>query len=237
MKFWNTVQINRKGPLIMLAYQTGFFAFGVAMVLGINTFLNKDMDYACMGSLMAAIGIAAGIVARGGTSAVRFRLAVMMGQPRRSFLLWDTLNTAAVAAMGYLVSWIFYQTELALYGVLYPGYACQISMDKFFAWPVPLAVIPTICVLDLAIGALQVRFGAKAAAVIWIALCLTPAIVGQAVRGAASGRMTLLARLGAVILGIDGALTPGQWALAGAAALASVTGMSIWGYWGAEVRG
>ena len=59
MKFWNTVQINRKGPLIMLAYQTGFFAFGVAMVLGINTFLNKDMDYACMGSLMAAIGIAA----------------------------------------------------------------------------------------------------------------------------------------------------------------------------------
>ena len=204
MKFWNTVQINRKGPLIMLAYQTGFFAFGVAMVLGINTFLNKDMDYACMGSLMAAIGIAAGIVARGGTSAVRFRLAVIMGQPRRSFLLWDTLNTAAVAAMGYLVSWIFYQTELALYGVLYPGYACQISMDKFFAWPVPLAVIPTICVLDLAIGALQVRFGAKAAAVIWIALCLTPAIVGQAVRGAASGRMTLLARLGAVILGIDG---------------------------------
>ena len=100
MKFWNTVQINRKGPLIMLAYQTGFFAFGVAMVLGINTFLNKDMDYACMGSLMAAIGIAVGIVARGGTSAVRFRLAVMMGQPRRSFLLWDTLNTAAVAAMG-----------------------------------------------------------------------------------------------------------------------------------------
>ena len=161
MKFWNTVQINRKGPLIMLAYQTGFFAFGVAMVLGINTFLNKDMDYACMGSLMAAIGIAAGIVARGGTSAVRFRLAVMMGQPRRSFLLWDTLNTAAVAAMGYLVSWIFYQTELALYRALYPGYACQISMDKFFAWPVPLAVIPTICVLDLAIGVLQVRFGAK----------------------------------------------------------------------------
>ena len=176
-------------------------------------------------------------MARGGTSAVRFRLAVMMGQPRRSFLLWDTLNTAAIAAMGYLVSWIFYQMELALYGVLYPGYACQISMDKFFAWPVPLAVIPTICVLDLAIGALQVRFGTKAAAVIWIALCLTPAIVGQAVRGAASGRMTLLARLGAVILGIDGALTPGQWALAGAAALASVAGMSIWGYWGAEVRG
>ena len=236
MKFWNTLQVNRKAVLIMLAFQAGFFAFGVGLVLFINRFLNDEPSYGCVGSMMAAIGVFAGVAA-GGTGSTRFRLAVMMGQSRRSFLLWDTLATACRAAVGWLAAWGLYHLEIALYTALYPGFVNEMSLMPFFIWPALGAVVLGVCVLDLAIGAIQVRFGNKVFLALWLILCFSPMVVGRAVDMAQSGQATLLARLGESILAVAGALTPGQWALAGAAALASVTGMSIGGLGGAVDRG
>ena len=235
MKFWNTLRVNRDGPLVMLAFQAGFFLFGAAMVLMVNRFFNDEPSYGCMGSIMAGIGVFAGIVAKG-TGSARFRLAVMMGQSRRSFLLWDTLATACRAAAGWLVAWGLYHLEIALYTALYPGFVNELSLMPFFTWPAFGAVVLGVCVLDLAIGAIQVRFGNKAFAVVWIILCFSPMVVGRAVAGAKGGQTTLLSRLGEVILAVAGALTPGQWVIAGVALLLAAAVLSVRGYWDAEVR-
>ena len=235
MKFWNSLRVNRNGPLLMLAFQAGFFAFGVAMVLLINHFFNDDPSYGCMGAMRAGIGVFAGVVA-GGTGSARFRLSVMMGQSRRSFLLWDTLITACKAAVGWLVAWGLYHLEIALYSVLYPGFANELSLMPFFTWPAFGAVVLAVCTLDLAIGAIQIRFGNKAFAVIWFTLCFSPMVVGRAVTMSKDGQTTLLARLGDGILAVAGALTLAQWAMVGIAALLAIVALSVRGYWDAEVR-
>ena len=90
-------QATRNTPLVMMAYQLGFFLFGIVLVVVVNTFFNSDQDYAPLGSLMAIIGVFAGLVARGGGAAARFRMAVSMGQTRRDFLLIDPLLTVLLA--------------------------------------------------------------------------------------------------------------------------------------------
>lgn len=236
MKFWNMLRVNRMTALYMMAFQSGFFAFGVLMVLVINRFLNDEPSYGCMGSILAAIGIITG-VAVGGTSSVRFRVAVMMGQSRRSFLLWDTLTTACKAALGWLFGWALCHLEIALYAVIYPGFDNELSLLPFFTWPVFGGVVLGICILDLAIGAIQIRFGNRIMLIIWIILCLSPMVVGQSVGAATSGRTTIISGLGSAILAVSKALTPVQWLIAFIAALLVIAGLSIRAYWDAEVRG
>ena len=64
MRIPKYLRVSKKLFLYTLLMQLGFFAFGMVMVVIINAFFNEDMDYACMGTIMALCGILAGEIAQ-----------------------------------------------------------------------------------------------------------------------------------------------------------------------------
>lgn len=238
MTFLKYARASRKAPLYMLCWQLGFFLFGLMVVLVINAFLNDEKDYACMGSLMAAIATIVGVLARGNsTLSSRFSMAVSMGQTRRAFLLWDTVITALTAALGLLVSWCLYLLENLLYGVLYPGFENGISIDGLYRWQVLLPIAAGLCVFSLVMGAVQQRFGVKGFGVLWLVFCVSCMLVPQALNQSLEGGNSLFARFGGALLWSFSLLTPVMWACVGAAVVLVLLAASVLSFCRAEVRG
>ena len=136
------IRANRFAPVYTLFWQGIFFLIGIVMVVIINTFLNEDPDFACMGTLMALIATLVGSMARGNTNGhIRFRLAVSMGNTRKSYLLCDPIVTALTSAAGILAAWVLYQIEKGLYAVMYSGYENDMPLDIAFTWKIALLII------------------------------------------------------------------------------------------------
>ena len=227
-------QATRNTPLVMMAYQLGFFLFGIVLVVVVNTFFNSDQDYAPLGSLMAIIGVFAGLVARGGGAAARFRMAVSMGQTRRDFLLIDPLLTVLTSLLGVGVAWCLTQAETWLYSLLYPGYENELDLTVIFQWKyIPL--ILGVALLDLFLGAVHTRFGFKGFAVLWFPLCFAPAVIGQALRAAQSSSGSLLAGIGRGLLALAG-LEMTAWLAIGAAVVLAMLTFIGFSYNRAEIR-
>ena len=227
----------RRDPLWVLGWVTGFWLFGVVLVLIINATVNDEQDYACMGSLFALAGLLPGVLLRGNWSGyVRFRLAVTMGQTRRSFLLWDTVITLLTAVAGIFAAWVLWHGEAGLYRLLYPGYTNDIPMEAVFRWPVIAAVLAALPMVTLFFTGVTQRFGTKGFGVLWILLwggcLLIPAAVGRAAEGGSS----LLARLGDGVLWLAGLLPPVVWGGVGAAALIAAAAAGILSLRTAEVK-
>ena len=237
MKFFmKDLRATRNGLLIMLGFQALLFLCGVVIVLVINATVNKDQDYAAIGSMMALIGTAFGGFARGSGSCCRYRLAVCMGNTRRSYLLADPFITALIALVGIGAAWLLNWFELWLYGVLYPGWTCDLNIFEIFPlWGV-FVTMAVVCVVDLLLGAVQLRFGAKGFALIWFPMCLLPAFIGNSVDAAQSGRTSLLAQVGRGVLFLAGLLTPMMWAAVGIVIAVILVALSVWCYLTIEVR-
>ena len=226
-----------RDPLQTLAWVGGFWLFGVLLVLLINMTVNDERNYACMGTLFSLAGVLPGTLLRGNRSGhVRFRLAVTMGQTRKSFLLWDTAITLLVALLGVFAAWVLWHGETGLYRLLYPGYTNDIPMEAVFRWPVIAAVLAALPMVTLFFTGVTQRFGTKGFGILWILLwggcMLIPAAVGRAAEGGTS----LLARLGDGILGLAGLLPPMAWAGVGAAALIAAAAAGILSLRTAEVK-
>lgn len=228
-------QVSRSAALMMLAFQLGFFLFGIALVAVVNAFFNEDRDYAPIGSLMAAIGIFAGALPRGGGAASRFRLAISMGQTRRDFLLVDPLLTVLTSLFGVGAAWCLLQVEIWLYSLLYPGYENGLDLAAAFRWRYILPLVLGMALLDLFLGAVQIRFGLKGFAALWIPLCFAPLVITQAVDAAQSGGGSLLAGLGRGIIALL-ALGAAVWTAIGAAAVLALLVFSGFSYCRAEIR-
>ena len=226
-----------RDPLLSLIWVAGFWLFGVILVLLINTTVNDERNYACMGTLFSLAGILPGTLLRGNQSGhVRFRLAVTMGQTRRSFLLWDTVITILVAFVGVFAAWVLWHGETGLYRLLYPGYTNDIPMEAVFRWPVIAAVLAALPMVTLFFTGVTQRFGTKGFGVLWILLwggcLLIPAAVGRAAEGGSS----LLARLGDGVLWLAGLLPPLAWVGVAAAVLIAAATAGILCLRTAEVK-
>ena len=210
----------QRDPLWVLGWVVGFWIFGVLLVLIINATVNDEQDYACMGTLFSLAGVLPGVLLRGNTNGyVRFRLAVTMGQTRKSFLLWDTVITLLVTGMGILVSWLLWHAETGLYSLLYPGYTNDISMELVFRWQIIAALLVALPVVTVFFTGITHRFGTRGFGVLWILLWAGCMLVPAAVGKASDGGTSLLARMGDGILWLVGALPPAAWAGAGVALL------------------
>lgn len=231
------LRLSRRLPLHILAWVGGLWLFGVLLVLVINTFINDEANYACMGAMFGLAGVLPGVLLRGNLSgAVRFRLAVVMGQTRRSFLLWDTAINLAAVAMGILFSWVLWQGEAALYAWMYPGYSSDIPVEVVYRWQalVPLMVIlPLVC---LFFSAVILRFGTKGFGVLWIVMWGSFMLIPSSLSSAAEGGTSLLARLGSGILWLAGILPPLAWAGVGATLVIAMTAASVLFLRRAEVK-
>lgn len=235
--FLQYCKVNRRAPLYMVLWQLGFFVFGLAMVLIINSFFNDDKDFACMGALFALIATAIGGLARGNTTlSTRFSLAVSMGQTRRSFLLWDTAITFLVCLLGMVTAWGFYRLELLLYGALYPGYENGMPLDVVYQWKILLPAALVLSVATLVFGALQLRFGLKGFGTVWLVVWAGCMVIPRAVDAALDGGASLLARIGGGILWVAHTLPPAVWAGLGGAALLALTVWSFCYFWRAAVK-
>lgn len=195
------LRANRSAPLYLLFWQSVFFLIGLLMVIIINTFLNEDPDFACIGSLMALVATAVGTMARGNMNGhVRFRLTIAMGATRWSYLLCDPLVTALTSAVGILAARFLYAGEQALYTMLYPGFKNDMPLDIVFRWWVVLIIIGATVLLDLVTSALMQRFGTTGYLTIWFTFCAVFMVLPRMADAYQSGSTSLLARIGGVIL-------------------------------------
>lgn len=234
--FSRHLRANRDGVFIMLVLQGGLFLFGVCIVLLINRFINEDLDFATIGSLMALMGSVFGGLMRGSGGPVRYRMAVCMGRTRRSYILADPVITALNCLVGIGFSWVLSKVELALYTALYPGWVCSMDLSVIFQWKFVLVIVAGVCFLDFCLGALQLRFGAKGFVAVWLPLCFSPAIFGQAVRAVEAGSNSLLGRLGRVVLFVAGLLPPPVWIAVGVLLGLALLAASVQCYRRVEVR-
>ena len=220
--------------LFQLGFQLGFFVFGMTLVIIVNRFFNEDMDYACLGTMMSLCGMLASMFAL--VNNLNFRMTVLMGQTRRYFLLWQPLTIAALVLQGWLTSFLLYQLEHRLYGVLYPGFTEDIPVGEAFKWWIVALFAVLTPIICLFLGALHVKLGTKGFFVIWMAICFAPLTLTHAVDSWQSGRSHLLAKLGGVLLLLADSVTLPMLAGTGAAVLLAMLGFSIWVYLTAEVR-
>ncbi len=235
--FIKHLRATRNGALMMLAMQGLLFLMGIIMVVLINTFLNKDQDYAAIGSMMALMGTVFGGLIRGNGATCRYRLAVSMGHTRRAYLLADPLITALNCLLGIAAAWLLNYLELWLYNnLLYPGWSCDFDITGVYKWWTILLFTAAICAADFCLGALQLRFGASGFAIVWFPLCFAPMILNSSINAAQKGGSSLLAQIGRGILFLAGLLSPSMWIAVGAAAVLLLVLASGLFYWKAEVR-
>ena len=233
VKHW---KVNRSGMLMMLAFQLGLFLMGVVMVLGINAFLNDDQDYAAIGGMMALMATLFGGLVRGSGGMNRYRMAVSMGQTRRSYMLADPVVTVLNTVIGIAFAWLLNKFEIWLYGILYPGWELDLDVFGIMQWWYYPIFILAICILDFCFGALQIRFGNKGFAAVWFPLCFLPMLVNSSVEAAKEGGSSLLAQIGRGVAFLIGLLSPSAWLAALVAFLLGLIVLSVLCYRKAEIR-
>lgn len=234
--FVKHLKATRSGILIMLAMQSFLFLLGFLIVLGINAFINKDRDYAAIGSMMALMGSVFAGLLRGSGGMNRYRTAVSMGRTRRSYLLADPAITALICALGLGFAWLLDRFEVWVYSLLYPGWNLDFDIISLMKWWYYLLFIAGTCILDFCLGALQLRFGAKGFAIVWFPLCFSSIILNSTVGAAQEGSTSLLAQIGRGILFIAGLLSPAIWAVVGIVILLVLVVLSAVCYSRAEIR-
>ena len=231
------IKANRRAPLFALAWQGGFFLVGLAMVFIINTFLNEDPDYACMGTLFVLCGTAVGVFARGNmVGSARFSVAVAMGQTRRSYFLFDSCVTFLTGVIGLTVTWLVYQLENRLYAALYPGFVNDIPLDGLFRLKYILLAVVGLVVLELLFTALSLRFGPNTFRVIWLAFCFSFMIIPRTIAAYLEGSSSLFARIGGVLVWVSGILPVKVWIAVGCVLLLILLALAANVFRRAEVK-
>lgn len=231
------IRANRTAPLYMLLWQSVFFAVGVVMVLIINAILNEDPNYACIGSLLALVATLFGTITRGNLNGhVRFRLAVSMGETRRSFLLCTPIITAGISLIGILTAWIMYLAEKALYTAIYPDFVNDMPMEDVFSGVVILCLVASTVVLDLVMSALMQRFGNRGFLSIWLIFCGLFMVLPRMIDAYQSGSTSLLARIGGFILTAITTIPVKGWIAIGIIFVLALIGFSVNTFRKAEVR-
>jgi hypothetical protein len=233
------MKVSRRAPLYLLAFQLGFFALGVGMVLVINAFLNDDPDYFYMGTMYAAIfGVMFGALLRGGSNHVtRFTMAVTMGQIRRAFLALDWILDAVNILLGLLITRGLYVVEQILYrDIIYPGYEEDFPLTVLFHWKVVVALVAAGCVLDILLSALLQKTGRKGYLIIFAVVWGASMLFTKALDLAESGSTSLLARGVGALAGLAGALPLMVWAGVGIAVTVALLAVSVVYLLGKEVR-
>jgi len=228
---------NRSAPLFTLAWQGAFFLVGLAMVLIINTFINEDPNYACMGTLFVLMGTLVGTFARGNLGGnTRFSLAVSMGQTRRSYIIFDSLITLFTGTLGVAVAWCVYQLEDRLYAALYPGFVNDMPMDGFFRLKYILPILLVLVLLELIFTAVTLRFGPNTFRVIWLVFCFSFMIVPRMIDGYMEGSSSLFARVGGILVWIAKVLPVTAWIGVGCAVVLALLVFAVNSFRKAEVK-
>lgn len=234
--FIKHLKATRSGFWIMPVMQGSVFLFGLMMVIIINLFVNDEQDYALIGSLMALIVPVFGGLVRGSGTVNRYRTAVSMGYPRRSYLLADPFITALNCAEGVVFAWVLSKVELLIYHILYPGWELEFDFISMMAWWHFLVLIAAACVLDYILGALMLRFGYRAFSILCLPLGFSGVFLNATVGAARHGSTSLLAQVGRGMLFIAGLLRPAAWAAVGIVLLLVLIGFSTWYYRVSEIR-
>lgn len=234
--FLKHLRVNRKTPLLLLAFQGGLFLMGMLIVILINATFNDDKDYAAIGSMMSLVALLFCGLIRSAGAPVRYRLAVSMGYTRRNYIAADPVITALTCLFGLAVAWVLSKFELWIYSILYPGWECEIDLIKMIPWWGGLLLIAASVVIDFCFGALQLRFGTKGFTIVWFPLCFAPMIIVNASEAVKEGGTSLFAQIGRGFLFLAHALSPAMWAAVGILTVLVLLGLSVRCYWKAEVR-
>lgn len=231
------IKANRSAPLFTLAWQGAFFLMGFIMVIIINTFINEDPNYGCMGTMLVLCAVAISTFARGNLGGnTRFSLAVSMGQTRRSYVLFDSLITLLTGGMGMTVAWCAYQLESRLYAVLYPGFVNDMPLDAFFRLKYILPILLALVLLELVFTAITLRFGTNTFRVIWLVFCFSFMIIPRTIHAYVDGSSSLFARIGGALVWIARILPVKIWIGVGCAGILTVLFLAINVFRKAEVK-
>lgn len=203
-KYWN---LYRKYFTMTVVFQLFAFLVGMILVFIINKTVNKDTDYATMGTFLGLVMTFVLSVYRIDTSPMF--LAVGMGQTRRSYLLWDTVFHAVQFLISILICRLLYFIETAVFTRLYPGFVNGMPLDVFFSLPVTGLITVTVAGAGLLFMMLKVRFGHKTFILVWLFCWMIFMLGARAVSDVRDGKAGLLAALGKGLSGLTSVL-PGH---------------------------
>ena len=89
-----------------------------------------------------------GGLVRGSGGMNRYRMAVSMGQTRRSYMLADPVVTVLNTVIGIAFAWLLDKFEIWLYGILYPGWELDLDVFGIMQWWYYPIFILAICILS-----------------------------------------------------------------------------------------
>lgn len=168
-------KLHKKSFFGMQLALLGAFALGFVMVLAIMNFDEDPGSWFCMGTLLAAIALCfTSILAYGFGYFQEFQLALSMGRGRMAFLGAYVIRLLLHFLLGYAIVLGLYQTELAIYPVLFPQYDNEIAFSFLYHWKVFVPVLIGVVLVTLFLGSLYGRYGKKGMIVfyvLWIFCC------------------------------------------------------------------
>ena len=225
-------KLHYNGLLYQILFGTIVYIIGVIVTVLIVVVSVREgeepVTWATVGSMfalfvMAFFGLMGGMSSYSG----EFRMHLCLGGTRRGFLVSCFSRQAAGMAICYALVWIFYAGEQALYGTLFPGATCEVSvLPVLKAWYC-LPLLGFVALVGMFTGVLRARFGSVGMAffwVIWMFCCLVLP------RMAHTGSDAPLDRLAAAMLGVFLAVPGSVWAAVLAALSAGMAaGVCYWG--------
>lgn len=170
------LSLKKTSFLMLFFFILGGFAFGAILHFLIMTFDSNPGSWFCFGTLMSICTTATFLFFYHSFSyKVDFMLALSMGRTRSCFILSRFCILFLETLLSYGLIWLFYQTELFLYPLLYPAYSNEAIFSFLTNWRIVLPVLVTLPIVSLFMGTVYAKFGKTAGIIfyfVWISLCL-----------------------------------------------------------------
>ncbi len=229
MQDWN---LHYNELLFQILIGASVFILGVFVTLLIVVVSAREgeepVTWATMGSMFALFAMAVvGLMVGVSSYAAEFRMHLCLGGTRRGFLMSFFSRQAAGMTVCYILAWIFWAGEQALYGALFPGAVCEISLlpvlEKWYFLPLLLVA----ALFGMFNGALRARFGGKATILFWFVWMFCCMVLPRMVHPDSDA---LLDRLAAATLELFLSVPGIIWGLVTVALSAAMA--TLTGYWG-----
>lgn len=225
-------KLHYNGLLLQILIEAIGFILGVIVTVVVVVISTHDgeepVTWATMGSMFALLSTAIlGLMVGVSSYAGEFRMHLCLGGTRRGFLVSFFSRQAAGMTVCYILAWIFCMGEQALYGALFPGAVCEISvlpvLEKWYLLPLLLVA----ALFGMFNGVLRARFGGTATILFWFVWMFCCMVLPRMVHPESDA---LLDRLAAATLELFLSVPGTVWAAAVIALSAAMAALT--GYWG-----
>lgn len=179
----NHLKLHKKDLLPFLCGLIGFYLFGVLLLCFILWAAADTVSWFRVGSFMALLVLVGFAILSFLSYHQEFMLALSMGQTRKEFLVIFALRQLIWLLIAYGALFLLYLLEPLIYQAAFPGKLEEVAFGFLTDWRFILAVIPSLVLLNMFLGALYSRYGKKFGIILyllWLGACfLVPRLLNH----------------------------------------------------------